>query len=202
MATGRAARDPTPDLRGAITPAIKKHLAAIVDPAEAGKLLLAMDNYVGTPVVGAALRLAPLTFVRPGELRHARWSEIDIDAAEWRIPAERMKMRLPHIVPLSTQALDILRDLQPLTGQFEFVFPSHRSPRRPMSEIAVLAALRAMGYPKEVMTGHGFRAMARTMLDEILNYLVDLIEHQLAHAVRDAMVVPITGQRTSTGAKR
>ena len=186
VATGRTDRDPTPDLRGAIPSAAKTHLAAIVDPKEAGKLLLAIEHYVGTPVVRAALRLAPLTFVRPGELRHARWSEMDFEAAEWRIPAERMKMRLPHIVPLSTQALDILRDLQPLTGQFEFVFPSHRSPKRPMSENAVLVALRAMGYPKEVMTGHGFRAMARTMLDEVLNYRVDLIEHQLAHAVRDA----------------
>ena len=111
---------------------------------------------------------------------------MDLEAAEWRIPAERMKMRLPHIVPLSARALSVLRDLQPLTGQFECVFPSHRSPRRLMSENAVLAALRAMGYPKEVMTGHGFRAMARTLLDEVLGYRVDWIEHQLAHAVRDA----------------
>ena len=186
VATGRTSRDPTPDLRGAITPAAKTHLAAIVEPTEVGKLLVAIEHYSGTPVVRAALRLAPLTFVRPGELRHARWSEMDLEVAEWRIPAERMKMRLPHIVPLAARALSILRDLQPLTGQFEFVFPSHRSPRRPMSENAVLVALRAMGYPKEVMTGHGFRAMARTMLDEVLGYRVDWIEHQLAHAVRDA----------------
>lgn len=186
VATGRAERDPTPDLRGAIAPTVKKHLAAIVDPKEAGKLLLAIENYVGTPVVRAALRLAPLTFVRPGELRNARWREFDLDAAEWRIPPERMKTRQAHIVPLSAQAVDVLHDLHPLTGNFEFVFPSHRSPRRPMSENAVLAALRAMGYPNEVMTGHGFRAMARTILDEVLNYRVDLIEHQLAHAVRDA----------------
>lgn len=186
VATGRAGRDPTPDLRGAIAPSVKKHFAAITDPTEAGKLLLAIEGYVGTPVVRAALRLAPLTFVRPGELRGARWAEIDLDVAEWRIAAERMKMRQPHIVPLARQAAEILRDLRPLTGKFEFVFPSHRSPRRPMSENAILVALRALGYPQQVMTGHGFRAMARTMLDEVLNYRVDLIEHQLAHAVRDA----------------
>jgi integrase len=186
VATGRAERDITPDLRGAIAPSVKKHLAAIIEPKEAGKLLLAIENYVGTPVVRAALRLAPLTFVRPGELRGARWSEFDLDAAEWRISADRMKMRQPHIVPLAARAVDILRELQPLTGKSEFVFPSHRSLRRPMSENAILVALRALGYPKEVMTGHGFRAMARTMLDEVLNYRVDLIEHQLAHAVRDA----------------
>ena len=186
VATGRAERDITPDLRGAIAPSVKKHLAAIIEPKEAGRLLLAIDNYVGTPVVRAALRLAPLTFVRPGELRGARWSEFDLDAAEWRISADRMKMRQPHIVPLAARAVDILRELQPLTGKSEFVFPSHRSLRRPMSENAILVALRALGYPKEVMTGHGFRAMARTMLDEVLNYRVDLIEHQLAHAVRDA----------------
>jgi integrase len=186
VATGRAERDITPDLRGAIAPPVKKHLAAIIEPKEAGQLLLAIENYVGTPVVRAALRLAPLTFVRPGELRGARWSEFDLDAAEWRIAAERMKTRKPHIVPLAARAVEILRELQPLTGRFEFVFPSHRSPRRPMSENAILVALRALGYPKEVMTGHGFRAMARTMLDEVLNYRVDLIEHQLAHAVRDA----------------
>jgi integrase len=183
VAAGHAQRDPTPELRGAIAP---KHLAAIIDPKEAGQLLLAIENYVGTPVVRAALRLAPMLFVRPGELRAARWSEIDLDAAEWRIPAERMKMRQPHIVPLATQSVHILSDLKPLTGSFNFVFPSHRSPQRPMSENAILVALRAMGYPREVMTGHGFRAMARTILDEVLNYRVDLIEHQLAHAVRDA----------------
>jgi len=124
--------------------------------------------------------------VRPGELRSARWAEFDLDAAEWRVPPERMKMRQPHIVPLSRQAVEILRDLHPLTGNFPFVFPSHRSPRRPMSENAILLALRSMGYSKEEMTGHGFRAMARTILDEVLDVRVDFIEHQLAHAVRDA----------------
>jgi integrase len=186
VATGHAQRDPTPELRGAIAPTVKKHLAAITEPKEAGKLLLAIDHYVGTPVVRAALAIAPMVFVRPGELRTARWAEIDLELAEWRIPAERMKMRLPHIVPLAKQAVQILSDLKSLTGSFEFVFPSHRSPKRPMSENAILVALRAMGYPREIMTGHGFRAMARTILDEVLNYRVDLIEHQLAHAVRDA----------------
>ena len=186
VATGHAQRDPTPESRGAIAPTVKKHLAAIIDPKEAGNLLLAIENYVGTPVVRAALQLAPMVFVRPGELRTARWSEIDFEMAEWRIPAERMKTRQPHIVPLATQAVHILSDLKPLTGSFPFVFPGHRSPQRPMSENAILVALRAMGYPREIMTGHGFRAMARTILDEVLNYRVDLIEHQLAHAVRDA----------------
>ncbi|HEX4050646.1 MAG TPA: integrase arm-type DNA-binding domain-containing protein [Steroidobacteraceae bacterium] len=185
VATGRAERDITPELRGAIAPTVKKHLAAITEPKEVGRLMAAISHYLGTPVVRAALRLAPLTFVRPGELRGARWSEIDLDGAEWRIPAERMKMREPHIVPLATQAVEILRELHSLTGQFDFVFPSHRSPRRPMSENAVLVALRALGYPRETMTGHGFRAMARTILDEVLNYRIDIIEHQLAHAVRD-----------------
>ena len=185
VATGRAERDPSSDLRGAITPAIKQHLAAIIEPKKAGKLLLAIDHYVGTPVVRAALRLAPLVFVRPGELRQARWSEFDLDAAEWRIPAERMKMRQAHLVPLAAKAVDILRDLRPLTGHSDFVFPSHRSPQRPMSENAILVALRALGYTNDEMTGHGFRAMARTMMDEVLHYRVDLIEHQLAHAVRD-----------------
>jgi integrase len=129
--------------------------------------------------------LAPLTFVRPGELRNATWSEIDFEAAEWRIPAERMKTKLPHIVPLSSQSVEILKELHSLTGRFAYLFPSPRSPRRPMSDNAVLAALRRAGIPKEEMCGHGFRAMARTILDEVLNYRVDWIEHQLAHAVRD-----------------
>ena len=147
--------------------------------------MLAIEHYVGTPVVRAALQLAPLTFVRPGELRNARWAEINLDDSEWRIAAERMKSRQPHIVPLAAKAVHILRDLQPLTGDSEYVFPSHRSAGRPMSDNAVLVALRALGFPKEMMTGHGFRAMARTILDEVLEYRVDLIEHQLAHAVRD-----------------
>lgn len=186
VATGRADRDPSLDLKGALAAPVKKHLASITDPVAVGPLLLALDGYHGSPVVRAAIRLAPLTFVRPGELRQARWDEIDFDAAEWRIPAERMKARQPHIVPLSKQAIDVLREIEPLTGRFEFVFPSARSPRRPMSDNAVLAAMRRMNIGKEEMCGHGFRAMARTILDEVLGYRVDWIEHQLAHAVKDA----------------
>jgi integrase len=186
VATGRADRDPSQDLKGALAPVVKTHLAAITEPARVGPLLLALDDYRGTPVVRAALRLAPLVFTRPGELRQARWSEVDLDGAEWRIPAERMKSRQPHIVPLSAQAIEILEDLQLLTGRLESVFPSGHSPRRPMSNNAVLAALRRSGISTEEMTGHGFRAMARTILDEVLGYRVDWIEHQLAHAVKDA----------------
>ncbi|MGH8142666.1 MAG: tyrosine-type recombinase/integrase [Steroidobacteraceae bacterium] len=185
VASGRAERDPSQDLRGALAAPVARHLAAITDPKQVGPLLLAIDGYVGTPVVSAALRLAPLVFVRPGELRQARWAEFDLDVAQWSIPAERMKMRQPHIVPLSTQAVAVLRDLKPHTGNFEFVFPSARSPCRSMSNNAVNAALRCMGIDHETMCGHGFRAMARTILDEVLKYRVDVIEQQLAHAVRD-----------------
>jgi integrase len=167
-------------------PPIKvKHLAAITDPNDVGALLRAMTDYQGTLTVRVALRLAPLTFVRPGELRKAEWSEIDLDKAEWCIPAERMKMKEPHIVPLSRQAVAILGELHALTGSGRYVFPSPRSTTRPMSDNAVLSALRRMGYGKEEMTGHGFRAMARTILDEVLGFRVDIIEHQLAHAVKD-----------------
>ena len=186
VATGRADRDSSQDLRGALATPTKNHLAAVTEPAAVGPLLRAMDGYRGSPIVSAALRLAPLTFVRPGELRQARWAEMDLDAAEWRIPAERMKGRQPHIVPLSTQAIAVLRELHPLTGHFEYVFPGGRSPRRAMSNNAVLAALRRSGIGTEEMTGHGFRAMARTILDEVLQFPVDWIEHQLAHAVKDA----------------
>lgn len=186
VATGRAERDPSQDLRGALTASVKTHLPAITEPKKVGPLLTALDAYQGTPIVRAALRLAPLTFVRPGELRKALWSEIDLDAAEWRIPAERMKARQAHIVPLSEQAVAILKELQPLTGRYEYVFPSARSVHRPMSDNAVLAAMRRSGIDKEEMCGHGFRAMARTILDEVLGYRVDWIEHQLAHAVKDA----------------
>jgi len=186
VATGRAQRDPSQDLRGALAVAQVKHRAAIVEPKDVGPLLRVLEGYDGTAVVRAALRLAPLVFVRPGELRQARWTEIDFNEAVWRIPAARMKMKHDHIVPLSKQAVEILVELQPLTGHFEFVFPSARSPRRPMSDNAVLAAMRRMNIDKETMSGHGFRAMARTILDEVLGYRVDLIEHQLAHAVKDA----------------
>ena len=145
----------------------------------------AIDGYQGHFVVKCALRLAPLFFVRPGELRHAEWAEIDLDEAIWNIPAHKMKMKQAHIVPLCNQAVEILTELKELTGASRYVFPSGRSFARPMSENAILAALRRMGYDKDTMTGHGFRAMARTILDEVLQVRPDFIEHQLAHAVRD-----------------
>jgi integrase len=186
VATGRTERDPSQDLKDALAASVKKHLAAITEPKAVGPFLCALDAYQGTPIIRAALQMAPLTFVRPGELRNAQWSEINFDTAEWRIPAERMKARQPHIVPLSRQALEVLQELHLITGRGVYLFPSPRSPRRPMSDNAVLSAMRRMGVGKEEMCGHGFRAMARTILDEILNYRVDWIEHQLAHAVKDA----------------
>lgn len=185
IATGRAERDISADLRGALPPKSKTHLPAITDPKAIGGLLRALDGYTGFFVTKCALRLAPLVFVRPGELRKAEWSEIDLDNAEWTIPAERMKMRQPHLVPLAAQAVEILRELHAVTGRGRFVFPGARTNGRPMSDNAVLAAMRRMGIPKEEMTGHGFRAMARTVLDEVLGFRPDWIEHQLAHAVRD-----------------
>ncbi|WP_417473287.1 tyrosine-type recombinase/integrase [Luteimonas mephitis] len=193
IATGRAGRNPVTDLKGAITQPQKRHFAAIVEPKQIGALLRAIDGYAGTPEVRAALRLAPLVFVRPGELRQAQWVEFDLDATDaagqsapvWNIPASRMKMREPHLVPLAPQAVAILRELRPLTGRGQYVFPSGRSPKRPMSNNAVNAALRRMGFDSDTMTGHGFRAMARTILDEVLGFRPDYIEHQLAHAVRD-----------------
>lgn len=185
IATGRAERDPSPDLRGAL-PAVKQtHHAAITDPNAIGELLRAIDGYQGYFVTKCALRLAPLVFVRPGELRKAEWVEIDLDKGEWNLPAARMKMREPHLVPLSTQAVAILRELHALTGDGRYVFPGARTNGRPMSDNAVLAALRRMGFAKDEMSGHGFRAMARTILDEVLQVRPDYIEHQLAHAVRD-----------------
>lgn len=185
IATGRAERNIATDLRGALQPPQKTHHAAITDPREVGGLLRAVDAYQGTLVTSCALRLAPLVFVRPGELRQAEWSEIDLEAAEWNIPAYKMKMREAHLVPLSIQAVAILREIQPLTGSGRYVFPSVRTSKRPMSDNAVLSALRRMGIAKDEMSGHGFRAMARTILDEVLQVRPDYIEHQLAHAVRD-----------------
>lgn len=185
VATGRAERDPTGDLRGALPPVKEKHLASITDPNAVGDLLRACDGYQGSYVTKCALRLAPLVFVRPGELRKAEWTEFDLDRAEWNLPPERMKMREAHLVPLATQAVGILRELHALTGGSRFVFPGARTNGRPMSDNAVLAALRRMGFAKDQMTGHGFRAMARTILDEVLHVRPDFIEHQLAHAVRD-----------------
>jgi integrase len=185
IVTGRAERDASADLRGALPPSVTQHRAAITDPNAIAALLRAIDGYQGTFVTKCALRLAPVLFVRPGELRKAEWAEIDLDKAEWNIPAERMKMRDPHLVPLSTQAIEILRELHPMTGGGRYVFPGARTNGRPMSDNAVLAALRRMGYAKDEMSGHGFRAMARTILDEVLQVRPDFIEHQLAHAVRD-----------------
>lgn len=185
IATGRAQRDFTPDLRGALAQAVETHLPAITDPKTIGALLRAIDGYTGSFVTRCALQLAPLVFVRPGELRTAEWAEINFERAEWNIPAEKMKMRQPHLVPLSTQAIAILQEIQPLAGQSRYVFPSARTRTRPMSNNAILAALRRMGFGKDEMTGHRFRAMARTVLDEVLQVRPDYIEHQLAHAVRD-----------------
>lgn len=185
IATGRAERNPAADLRGALPPVKQTHLAAIVDPLAIGGLLRAMDAYNGSLVTKCALRLAPLVFVRPGELRQAEWAEFDLDGAQWNIPAAKMKMREPHLVPLAPQAVAILREIHALTGRGRYVFPSARSPQRPMSNNAVLSALRRMGYGIEEMSGHGFRAMARTVLDEVLHFRPDYIEHQLAHAVKD-----------------
>ena len=183
IATGRAERDLSRDLRGALTPVKGEHFAAITDPKRVGELLRALDGYQGTLTVRCALRLAPLVFVRPGELRAAEWAHIDFDAAEWRYTVS--KTGTEHIVPLSKQAIAILREIQSLTGKGQYVFPSGRSPRRPMSDNAILAAMRRMGIAKDEMSGHGFRATARTILDEVLGFRPDLIEHQLAHAVRD-----------------
>lgn len=183
VATGRAQRDPTGDLRGALPPVKGEHFAAITDPKRTAELLRMIDGYQGTLTVNCALRLAPLVFVRPGELRQARWVDINLDAAEWRYTVS--KTDTPHIVPLATQAVTILREVQALTGSSPYVFPSARSWQRPMSDNAILAALRRTGIAKDEMSGHGFRAMARTILDEVLGVRPDLIEHQLAHAVRD-----------------
>jgi integrase len=183
IATGRATHDPAGDLRGALTPVRGKHFAATTDPKQVAKILRAMDGYEGSLTVRCALRIAPLVFVRPGELRRAEWADIDFEAAEWRYLVTKTKT--PHIVPLSRQAVEILRELRPLTGLGRFVFPGGRGNSRPMCENAVLAAMRRMGIEKDEMSGHGFRAVARTILDEVLGFRPDLIEHQLAHAVRD-----------------
>ena len=186
VVTGRLDVNPATDLGQALPTAKVKHMSALTTPDAVAGLMRAIQDYQGEPVTRAALRLAPLVFVRPGELRGATWSEFDLDAARWEIPAERMKMDAAHIVPLSSQAVEILADLQPLTGQGELVFPGARSASRPISNNTLNAALRRLGYSKDQMTAHGFRAMARTMLEEELGFRYELIEHQLAHVVRDA----------------
>lgn len=194
IATGRCERDPAADLRDALQPVIVKHHAAITDPRKVGELLRAFDDYQGLPTTRAALKLAPLVFLRPGELRQAEWSEFDLDAAVWTVPAARMKRTkqqkvsgAPHLVPLSRQAVAVLRELEPLTGRGRYVFPSPRGGSRPMSDNAVLSALRRMGFAKDEMSGHGFRAMARTLMAERLGVPESVVEAQLAHAVRDSL---------------
>jgi len=181
IATGRAERDLSADLRGALTAPKVTHRSAIVDPAGIGALLRAIDDYDGLPLTKAALKLAPLVFVRPGEIRKAEWIEFDLEHAEWRIPAAKMKMPRLHRVPLSKQALAIIRDLQPLSGRGRWLFPSVRSTSRPMSENTLNAALRRLGYSKEEMCAHGFRGMASTRLNEMGRWSPDAIERQLAH---------------------
>ncbi len=185
VATGRAERNPSSDLRGALPPVKGTHFASVTEPKQVAEVLRALDGYEGTLPVRCALRLAPLVFVRPGELRHAQWEDIDLIAAEWRYRVTKTDTQ--HIVPLSRQAIEILQELKPLTENGRYVFPSARNPKgdKPMSDNAILAAMRRMGISKEEMSGHGFRAMARTILDEVLGFRPDYIEHQLAHAVRD-----------------
>ncbi len=185
IATGRADRDPCPDLRDALPPARESNFASITDPAKVAELLRAMDAFSGTFVVKSALLLSPLLFVRPGELRCAEWAGFDLDKAEWGYFVSKTKS--DHVVPLASQAVAILRELHALTGHGRYVFPG-RDPQKAMSEAAVNAALRRMGYDtKTEITGHGFRAMARTILHEELHQKPEVIEHQLAHRVSDAL---------------
>lgn len=186
IATGRAERDPAADLKGAIPPTRTKHHASITEPKEIGALLRAINSYSGSFVTATALKLSPLLFVRPGELRQAEWTEFDLNVGEWRIPAEKMKMRAIHIVPLSEQAINLLNEIQPLTGRSKYVFPSTRTNTRPMSNNTINAALRRLGYSKEEMTAHGFRSMASTILNE-QGWNRDAIERQLAHSERDGV---------------
>lgn len=183
VATQRAERDPTVDLRGAIPPAKVRHFPAVIEPNEVALLLRTLHGYQGSFIVSCAMRLAPLVFVRPGELRTAKWADVDLVNGLWRFTSSKTKS--PHVVPLARQANAILTELHPLTGTGIYVFPCGRTADRPMSDNAILAAMRRMGIERDVMTGHGFRAMARTILDEVLGVRPDLIEHQLAHAVRD-----------------
>ena len=183
IATGRMQDNPATHLRGALASNKGGHFASITEPQQAAVLLRMLDGYEGSFIVKSALNLAPLVFVRPGELRHAQWEDIDLEEQEWRYLVTKTKTQ--HIVPLSRQAAGILEELKPFTGSGQYVFPSPRSLKRPISDNALLAAMRRMGIPKEEMTIHGFRAMARTILDEVLKFRPDFIEHQLAHAVRD-----------------
>jgi len=187
IVTGRIHSDVTSHLKGALTPVKNSHFSAITDTKKLKQLLNAIETYTGSRVVSAALRIAPHVFVRPGELRAARWSDIDFEEKEWRYLVT--KTNTQHIVPLSKQVISILESLKPFTGHGSFVFPSMRTPNgsRPMSDVALLAALRRLGYEKDEVTVHGFRATARTLLDEVLNFRPDYIEHQLAHSVKDPL---------------
>nr|WP_320166531.1 integrase arm-type DNA-binding domain-containing protein [uncultured Methylophaga sp.] len=186
IATGRADRDISADLKGALPPTRVKHHSSITEPKAIGELLRAINSYSGSFITAIALKLSPLLFVRPGELRQAEWSEIDFENNEWRIPAEKMKMRELHIVPLSVQAVQLIKELQPLTGKGKYLFPSNRTATRPMSNNTINASLRRLGYTKEEMTAHGFRSMASTILNE-QGWNRDAIERQLAHSERDGV---------------
>lgn len=181
---GKALRDVTPDLKGALPPSKTKHMASLTEPREVAELLRAIDGFQGTFTVECALKLAPLVFVRPSELRRAKWADIDLDAEQWSYLVSKTKTE--HIVPLSKQAIKIFKDIHPLSGHREFVFQGGHDPKKPMSEAAINASLKRMGYDTQTqITGHGFRAMARTILHERLNIDPHIIEHQLAHAVPD-----------------
>ena len=185
VATGRAERDPSVDLKGALAQPTKTHFKSLTEPSDVAPLMVAIRHYQGTPTVMAALKLSPLLFCRPGELRHLEWKEVKFKETRIELPAEKMKMKEPHIIPLSTQAMEILEELHLITGRGRYVFPNARGASRPLSDNGVRTALRTLGYTNEQISPHGFRAMARTILDEVLNFPLDWIEHQLAHAVRD-----------------
>jgi len=185
IATGRAERDISVDLKGALTTPQVNHRAAILDPKGVGELLRALDTYEGQPTTQAALCLAPYVFVRPGELRQAEWAEFDLEKSEWTIPAHKTKMRRPHRVPLSKQVVAIIEGIRPITGRGKYLFPSLRGVKRPLSENSVNAALRRLGYAKDEMTGHGFRAMATTLLNEMGKWNADAIERQMGHVEGD-----------------
>jgi integrase len=186
IATGKAEHDISADLRGALAPHKVRHFASLTNPRQVGQLLRAIDGYQGDFVTAHALKLAPLVFVRPSELRCAVWPEFDFANAEWRIPAERMKMDEQYIVPLSRQALELFEDLHKVTGNGKYLFPSVRTGSRPMSDNTLNAALRRLGYSREEMTGHGFRSMASTLLNEV-GWNRDAIERQLAHGDKDSV---------------
>lgn len=185
IATGRTRSNPAADLVGALSSTKTEHFASLTEPAEVAKLLKAIYGYQGSPIVLGALKLSALLFVRPGELRHARWEDINLETAEWRYVTSKTKT--PHIVPLAEQSIEVLREVQPYTRRSVYVFPGVRSASKPISENTINAALRNLGFDNTTMTAHGFRAMARTLLDEVLGFRPDFIEHQLAHAVRDPL---------------